>query len=147
MHLTSFAQVNASLSELAAQPPPDAEKAALVGAALAHCAQSIEYSLTGFPQPRGWVVRKLIGPLVLRKFLRQGHMRHDVLAGIPGAPNVPMTTTSADGLARLRQAMTAFEAHTGPLAPHFAYGEVSKADYEAVHAMHVADHLTSLTGR
>ena len=35
-----------------------------------------------------------------------------------------------------------FATFEGELAPHFAYGRVTKADYEALHAMHLANHLS-----
>jgi hypothetical protein len=115
-----------------------------LGQALLHCAQSVDCSLTGFPQPRGWLVRAVVGPLVKRRFLRAGRMSHDLTAQIPGVPPLPPTST-ADGAAALRRSLAAFRAHSGPMAPHFAYGEVSKAEYEALHAMHAAEHLEALT--
>jgi hypothetical protein len=112
-----------------------------LGAPLAHCAQSIEYTLTGFPKPRGLLVRRFFGPRVLRRFLAQGFMTHDLAAPIPGAPVLDPATPLAVGRARLEAAIAAFRAHQGPLAEHFAYGVVSRADTERVQAMHVAEHL------
>jgi len=88
-------------------------------------------------------VRAVIGPRVLKKFLRQGFMTHDLHAPILGAPEISAATTPAEGVAGIRAAVTAFRAHPGPFAPHFAYGPVSKADYEVVQSMHIADHLSS----
>ena len=114
-----------------------------LGAALAHCAQSIDYSLTGFPTQRGWLVRKLIAPHLLRKFLRQGFMTHDVHAPIPLAPAISPELPFEEGVAKLRGAMERFRVHAGPLAPHFAFGDISRDDYERLHSMHLADHLSS----
>ncbi len=36
--------------------------------------------------------------------------------------------------------MTRFQADTGPLQPHFAYGPLSRADYALAHALHIANH-------
>ncbi len=137
MRLTSFDQVLAQLDSL-----PDTPK---VGAALAHCAQSIEFSITGFPQQRAWLIRAVIGPRVLKKFLKQGFMSHDLSAPILGAPEISATTTLGEGRDRLKAAVTAFRAHGGAYAPHFAYGPVAKAEYEAVQSMHIADHLSSFS--
>src|SRR4051812_11460117 len=93
---------------------------------LAHCAQSVEMSLSGYPEPRGWLVRKVVGPLVMRRFLRRGFLTHDLAAPIPGAPPLGAPERN-EALGRLRAALAAFEAHQGPLAPHFAYGPVEKA--------------------
>ncbi len=114
------------------------------GLAMAHCAQSIDCSIVGYPKPAPWLVRGLIGPMVLKRFLRQGFMRHDTNAPVPGLTAPPAGLSAADGVAKLEAAIARFTAHSGPLAPHFAYGPVSKAAYEAVHAMHAANHLDAL---
>ena len=114
------------------------------GQVLAHCAQSIELSLTGFPRPRSWVVRNVFGPLVKKRFLKAGRMTHDLAGAIPGADELDPATTQDEGRERLVRAIAAFRAHQGPLAPHFAYGATSREEYEALHAMHLADHLSSM---
>lgn len=115
-----------------------------LGWALAHCAQSIEYSLTGFPTKRGWFVRTFIGPRVLRRFMARGFMKHDTTAPVPGAAPIDAATSLEAGRQRLRDAITAFRAHAGAPAPHFAYGAWSRADAEAAHVLHLADHLRAL---
>jgi hypothetical protein len=136
MKLATFDEVLAQLESL--------ERAAAPALAwpLAHCAQSIELSLSGYPRPRAWPVRALIGPLVKRRFLRRGEMSHDIEAPIDGAPEIPSAVSFAEAAARLRKAIESFRAHQGPLAPHFAYGACSKVEYEQLHAMHAANHLT-----
>ncbi len=47
----------------------------------------------------------------------------------------------AAGARRLRAAIALFRGHSGDLKPHVAYGAVDRARYEAVHAMHIANHL------
>lgn len=108
--------------------------------ALAHCAQSIEYSMTGYPAMRSLVFRSTIGRLAKRQFLRKGAMSHDTDAAIPGAP-APSESTVESAAQRLRTAIAAFRTHEGPLAPHLAYGTCSREEYERLHSMHVADHL------
>jgi hypothetical protein len=44
---------------------------------------------------------------------------------------------------RLKQAALAFAHWTQPLRPHFAYGELSRAEYEQAHAMHLANHFSA----
>lgn len=115
-----------------------------LGPAMAHCAQSIDCSIDGYPKPAAWPVRAFIGPMVLKKFLRQGFMRHDTNAPVPGVATPPSELSNQEGVDRLEKAIARFRAHSGPLAPHFAYGAVSKQAYEAVHAMHAANHLDAL---
>ncbi len=110
---------------------------------LEHCAQSIEYSLTGYPVLRSGLFRATVGRIAKGKFLRSGAMSHDIEALIAGAPALSLSDANhaAD---RLRQAIAAFRAWEGSLAPHLAYGSCTKGDYEALHAMHVTDHFSKL---
>ena len=109
---------------------------------LVHCAQSVEYSLTGYPRHRSGLFKGTAGRIALRVFLRRGEMSHDLVAAIPDAPELPDGTREA-GCARLRAALVAFREHQGEVAPHFAYGRVTKAEYDALHAMHLANHLSA----
>jgi len=109
--------------------------------ALAHCAQSIEYSIAGYPRLRSGLFRATIGPIVKRKFLRAGRMSHDIAAPVAGAPELPATLTFAAARDRLRAAIGAFRAHPGPFAPHLAYGPCTKEEYAALHLMPLDDHL------
>jgi hypothetical protein len=114
-----------------------------VAEVLAHCAQSIECAVEGFPQAKPWLFRATVGRIALKKFLGQGYMSHDKTAAIPGAP-APEARDVAAALTRLRAAMAAFAA-APTLKPHFAYGPVERAGYDAVQAMHIADHVSSFT--
>ncbi|MEM6993129.1 MAG: DUF1569 domain-containing protein [Myxococcota bacterium] len=107
---------------------------------LEHCAQSIEYSIDGFPKPKPAIIRATIGRLVARRFLQRGALSHDLQAAIPGAETLSLDDDDA-ALTRLREAVARFEAHTGPLADHFVFGKLAKADYGRLHAMHIEDHL------
>jgi len=110
---------------------------------LVHCAQSIEYSLTGFPQPKSPLFQATAGALAFKAFAWRGRMRHDLAEPIPGAPALAADTAAAAAMARLRQAVMDFHQTTQPLRPHFAYGELSKAEYEQAHAMHLANHFSA----
>jgi hypothetical protein len=142
LRCTTFDDVLAALDRLPLTPGKDAAPQKLTPAqALTHCAQSIEYSMSGYPQLRSGFFRAVIGPLAKRKFIKAGMMSHDVGAVLAGAPALAADADLAGALARLRGAIAAFRAWEGALAPHLAYGVCSKAEYEALHAMHVADHL------
>ena len=108
---------------------------------LAHCAQSIECSLDGFPKLKPTLIRATIGKLVARRFIKRGAFEHNLEGPIPGAPELDDTDPD-EALTRLRKAITRFESHEGPLADHFIFGRLSKSDYAKIHAMHIADHLT-----
>ncbi len=122
---------------------PTVEKSSTpgLGWALAHCAQSLEFSVTGFPTQKPAWFQQTIGRVVLGRFLKKGAMSHDVEAAIPGAADVPRDTSAADGAQRLRAAIALFRGHSGPLAPHVVYGKVDRVGCESVHSMHIANHL------
>jgi len=107
---------------------------------LHHVAASIEYSLGGYPEYRSAFVRAVIGPLVLRFFLARGVLTHGHAEEIAGAPPPPDDDV-ASALGRLRKAIADFGASTAEPVEHFVYGRVTRAEYDRIHAMHLADHL------
>lgn len=107
-----------------------------------HCAQSIEYSLDGFPQLKPAWFRQSVGPLAFSVFASRGGMRHPLDEPIPGAPELSEEADLAEAIARLRQAFTRFINHSGPLQPHFAYGALSHQEYLQAHLMHLAEHMS-----
>lgn len=106
---------------------------------LEHLAQSIEYSMDGYPQPEPAWFQASVGALAGAVFQRRGQMRHDLQAPIPGAPALVAEDLPATAK-RLRAAIQRFTEHTGPLQPHFAYGPLDAAAYQRAHLMHLADH-------
>ena len=112
---------------------------------LAHCAQSIEFSMTGFPQPKSAVFQHTAGALALQVFSWRGRMTHDLSEPIPGAPALEPGLANDVALARLRLAVQNFQAFTQPLRPHFAYGELEHGAYAQAHAMHLANHLSGFS--
>lgn len=40
--------------------------------------------------------------------------------------------------------MIAFDSYGGALAPHFAYGQLGKLEYERAHALHFFNHLLEI---
>lgn len=110
---------------------------------LAHCAQSIEYSMTGYPEPKSAWFQHTVGALAFAAFAARGRMTHGLNEPIPGAKPLSPNLSLDAARARLNQAVASFAAHSGPLKPHFAYGELSKAEYEQAHAMHVANHCSA----
>ena len=107
-----------------------------------HCAQSIEYSMSGFPQMKSELFQHTVGAAAFNVFAWRGRMSHDLAEPIPGAPSLANESDLAGSLARLRRSVDDFERSREPLQPHFAYGNLSKADYELAHTMHLANHFS-----
>ena len=110
---------------------------------LAHCAQSIEYSMTGFPQSKSALFQRTVGAAAIGVFAWRGRMTHDLADPIPGAPALDAQLDPAQALERLRASILSFRNWSGPLQPHFAYGALDKKAFELAHAMHIANHLSA----
>jgi hypothetical protein len=107
-----------------------------------HCAQSIEYSISGYPELKpGWF-RQSVGPLAFGVFAARGAMRHPLDEAIPGAEPLQLPASQAEALLRLQRAFADFAAHRAELQPHFAYGALSHDDYAQAHVLHLYNHLS-----
>lgn len=111
---------------------------------LDHCARSIGYAMAGFPDMKHPLFRAVAGRAAFHVFDLRGYMRHDLGAEIPGSrlPEKPLSFEEA--LENLQQTVRAFEDFQGKLMPHFAYGTLSKNQYERANAMHIGNHLSAL---
>lgn len=141
-----FTSLNEALRELDRLTKAHTLKSAAVWTlpqTLVHCAQSIEFSLSGFPQPKSPVFQNTVGAAAFKVFSWRGTMSHDLAQPIPGAPALDARTDSASAVARLQRAIQEFQATQAPLRPHFAYGDLSKPEYEQAHAMHLANHFSA----
>ncbi|HWH83789.1 MAG TPA: DUF1569 domain-containing protein, partial [Burkholderiaceae bacterium] len=107
---------------------------------LHHFAQSVEFSLDGFPQLKPAWFRATLGRLAFVIFSARGRMTHALDAPIPGAPQIapglPLDAAAAHALAALER----FERYDGVLQPHFAYGALDRAAFRRAHLMHLNDH-------
>ena len=112
---------------------------------LIHCAQSIEYSMYGFPQNKSVLFQKTLGKLVLNQFEKQGYMRHNRNEPIPGATPIEPNGNAVEAVTRLQKAITDFDQFDQPLKPHFAYGALTKSQFANAHCMHCADHFAMMT--
>ncbi|MDZ7868755.1 MAG: DUF1569 domain-containing protein [Rheinheimera sp.] len=103
-----------------------------------HLAQSVRGSYQGYPQ-----FQHSIGPLALQGFKAAGAMRHPLDEAIPGMPDLDAGLDPQVALAALLQALEEFSAAT-TLSPHFAYGTLSHADFQAAHQLHIRQHLSQI---
>lgn len=107
---------------------------------LHHAAQSVEYSLAGFPQLKPPWFRASVGSYAFALFNARGQMTHALDEPIPGAPPLAQGQALAPAIDRALEALRAFDRHAGTLAPHFAYGALDKPAYTRAHLMHLANH-------
>ncbi len=107
---------------------------------LHHAAQSVEYSMSGFPAPKPAWFRATIGSYGFALFNARGQMTHSLSEPIPGAPDIAQGQPLGAAIDHAIAALQAFERHAGVLAPHFAYGALDKPAYARAHLMHLANH-------
>jgi hypothetical protein len=107
-----------------------------------HCAQSIEYSMSGYPELKSVVFRKTVGKLAYSVFSFKNKMSHDTNAPVPGAPDLAKEGDIKIALQRLYKAIEDFQNFTGELKPHLAYDNLNKIEYEKARSMHIANHLS-----
>jgi hypothetical protein len=134
----TLASAQSALDALQKQPKRTSQGWKLP-AVLVHAAQSVEYSLTGFPEMKPAWFRASAGTLAFAVFDAKGSMHHSLTEPIPGAPALGEPALEA-AVQRLQKALRDFEVHRGTLAPHFAYGALDHAQYARAHLMHLANH-------
>lgn len=137
--LVETALIEANLSSVQMQQPWSLYKV------LEHMAQSMEYSMTGYPQMESSALMAAARVVFFNVFKPQGYMSHDLGAPVPGAPEIADDGPLEDAFLRYRNACSDFQNFTGALMPHFSYGELDYANWEIAHAFHAADHYSSLT--
>lgn len=109
-----------------------------------HCAQSIEYSMSNFPEHKSTVFKGTIGKLAFSAFEHNGRMTHGLSDPIPGAPSFEPNKNTEEALMHLRNTFVSFDHYQGKIAPHFAYGELTKSEFEMAHVMHFYNHLIEI---
>jgi hypothetical protein len=109
-----------------------------------HIAQSIDYSMTGYPELKSALFRNTAGRAAFFAFSTAGAMKHNLSEPIPGAPAIASTGSVSDAIGRTMSALRTFAAYKGTLQPHFAYGELSKEEYTAAHVLHIQNHMQEI---
>ena len=70
-----------------------------------HCAQSVEFSMTGFPESESALFQNTAGALAFSVFSARGEMSHDLAEVIPGAPTLAVEGDKQIALQRLMTAL------------------------------------------
>ena len=109
-----------------------------------HCAQSIEYSMSKFPEHKSNLFKNTIGTLAFSVFESRGKMTHGLSEPIPGSPLLKSNLDATASMNYLKNSLIDFEHYKGKLAPHFAYGVLTKQEYEIAHVMHLYNHLEEI---
>jgi hypothetical protein len=112
-----------------------------LGQICGHLAQALHGTIDGFPAQAPWLVRRTVGPLLLRWVLR----RNRIIEGVKAPPeSQPAPGVDARAAAEaLRAALARLAAHAGPLVEHpFFGGPLTREAWESFHCIHCAHHLS-----
>ncbi|MBZ9610041.1 DUF1569 domain-containing protein [Rheinheimera maricola] len=116
-----------------------------VSTVLQHLAQSIRYSRLGYPEAKTALFQYTAGSIAFNAFAATGSMHHALDQPIPGAPALINSVPNDVALAELVTELELFIAWQGDLAPHFAYGTLTKQQYYTAHYLHIQEHLTEIS--
>jgi hypothetical protein len=108
---------------------------------LEHCRKALEGSMKGLKRDLSWWKRYVIGPIGMRKTLRDGFIPTGIGSPMKGTPVERVEGDEKAALEQLRKALEAFEKFEGPLSDHPRFGQMSKKNWVSFHAMHLANHL------
>jgi len=109
-----------------------------------HCTFGILSSMDGYPVLKSKFYRLTIGRIAFHTFMIMRRMKHNTSLPIPGE-HLANSESLELAVTRMRQAIDRFRSWNAPLKPHFAYGRLSKSQYELIHCLHLEDHLRSIT--
>lgn len=112
---------------------------------LEHVGEGLRTACEGTEHQGPWIVRKLIGPIILRRILRDRRMKAGIKVPkwwLPG----PGTDESA-AVDRFRAQIAAFEALGRTPCQHPFFGPLSKQQWQDLVLVHAAHHLSFLVPR
>jgi Protein of unknown function (DUF1569) len=111
-----------------------------------HLADWMRFPLEGFPvplllRPILWMMKVTVGKAKFRKYLAEGMPA--------GKPTIPSTVAASDSdpvaaIAKLKQSVERFKAHTGAIIPSPLFGAMNKDEALRLQLVHCAHHLSFL---
>jgi len=107
-----------------------------------HLGVGLRTAVHGIDHQGPWVIRKLIGPILLRRMLRQRRMAAGIKVPKWWQPGPSHDESAA--IDQFRSEITAFQSATGPTHPHPLLGSMTKEQWNDLGLIHAAHHLSFL---
>jgi hypothetical protein len=107
-----------------------------------HLGEGLRTALRGTNHRANWIIRKILGPIVLQRILRQRRMKAGIKVPqwwLPG----PSHDESA-AIEQLHSEVSAFQQMTTPPCPHPFFGPLTKQQWNELALIHAAHHLSFL---
>lgn len=106
-----------------------------------HLAQSIDFSMNGYPTQKSALFQNTAGKLAFKVFKARGSMLHGLDEEIPGEVITDEAGDNLIALQKLKQSLLTFKQYDAEMKPHFAYGHLSKDEFALAHILHINNHL------
>ena len=109
---------------------------------LDHVGEGLRTATRGNEHRGPWIVRKLLGPIILKRILKQRRMKAGIKVPkwwLPGP-----THDESAAVDKFRADVAAFEKMIGTPFPHPFFGQLSKAQWNDLVLIHAAHHLSFL---
>lgn len=110
-----------------------------------HVGEGLRTALRGTEHRAAWIIRKMIGPMILKRMLRQRGMKAGIKVPqwwLPG----PAHDESA-AVAQFHSTVDAFQKMTSVPFPHPFFGALTKTQWNDLALIHAAHHLSFLLPR
>jgi Protein of unknown function (DUF1569) len=109
---------------------------------LDHVGEGLRTAVRGFDHRGPWIVRKLIGPIILKRILQQRRMKSGIKVPdwwLPGP-----THDESDAVTGFRSDLAAFQELKSEPQPHPFFGPLSKSRWNDLVQIHASHHLSFL---
>jgi hypothetical protein len=110
-----------------------------------HVGEGLRTAVHGTEHRAAWLIRKLAGPIVLKRILNQRRMKAGIKVPdwwLPGPGH-----DESDAIDRFRADLAAFQALSTTPCPHPFFGQLSKSQWNDLVLIHAAHHLSFLVPR
>ncbi len=109
---------------------------------LDHVGEGLRTAVRGNSHQGPWIIRKLLGPVLLKRILGQRRMKAGIKVPdwwLPGP-----THNESAAIDRFRSDVTSFEQLSTRPFPHPFFGQLSKSNWNDLALIHAAHHLSFL---
>jgi Protein of unknown function (DUF1569) len=108
-----------------------------------HLTYFVQGSLDGYTFRVPWLLKFIFGRFMLRRILKQQRMSAGITT--PQKPLPPAGGDEAASIHRFKQIIARLQAHQGELQPSPFFGYLTPEQWQALHRIHCAHHLSFLT--
>lgn len=113
-----------------------------LGQTCAHLTIFLKGATDGFGKPAPWLLRTFVAPPILRRILREEAMPEGIKVPTELLPGPSSDDTSQ--IAAFKDASARFRSIAGTPSPHPFFGKITRAQWEQLHRIHSAHHLSFL---